>query len=192
MLQNGWFQELADEHEAAQAAFSRVIAAAKPGTDDDPLLWARLGTGNIQRQRGDLSAALASYQTSLAIADRRAQIDPGNASWQRDLWVSYEMIGSVQVAQGDLAGALKSYRNSLALTERLAQSDPGNTGRQSDLAISHQAIGDVQIVQGDLAGARLHRSPWLDRRSLVACRPLELTVLAPPDHSRSPEHGTTH
>jgi hypothetical protein len=78
-----------------------------------------LGLGDIRRQRGNLDAALASYRDSLAIADRLATSDPGNAGWQRDLSVSYNKVGDVQVAQGDLAGALKSYRDSLAIADRL-------------------------------------------------------------------------
>ena len=109
--------------------------------------------GDVQVAQGDLAGALKSYRDSLAIVDRLAQSDPGNAGWQRDLSVSYEKIGDVQVAQGDLAGALKSYRDSLAITDRLAQSDPGNAGWQRDLSVSYDKIGDVQVAQGDLAGA---------------------------------------
>ncbi len=71
--------------------------------------------GDVQVAQGDLAGALKSYRDSLAIADRLAKSDPGNAGWQRDLSVSYEKVGDVQVAQGDLAGALKSYRDSLAI-----------------------------------------------------------------------------
>jgi hypothetical protein len=56
--------------------------------------WARLSLGDIRRQRGNLDAALASYRDSLAIADRLAKSDPGNAGWQRDLSVSYEKVGN--------------------------------------------------------------------------------------------------
>ena len=80
--------------------------------------------GDVQVAQGDLAGALKSYRDSLAIIDRLAKSDPGNAGWQRDLSVSYEKIGDVQVAQGDLPGALKSYRDSLAITDRLAKSDP--------------------------------------------------------------------
>jgi hypothetical protein len=37
--------------------------------------------------QGDLPAALKSYRNGLAIAERLAQSDPGNAGWQRDLLV---------------------------------------------------------------------------------------------------------
>jgi tetratricopeptide (TPR) repeat protein len=95
----------------------------------------------------------AHYRDSLAIGERLAQSDPGNAGWQRDLAVSYERIGNAQVAQGDHAGALKSYSDSLTITERLAQSDPGNAGSQLDLSVSYTDVGDVRVAQGDLADA---------------------------------------
>ena len=81
--------------------------------------------GDVQQAQGDLAAALTSYQASLAIAERLAKADPGNAGWQRDLSVSHDRIGDVQQAQGDLAAALTSYQASLAIAERLAQSGPG-------------------------------------------------------------------
>jgi hypothetical protein len=37
----------------------------------------------VQRAQGDLAAALTSYQASLAIRERLAKADPGNAGWQR-------------------------------------------------------------------------------------------------------------
>ena len=46
--------------------------------------------GDVQVAQGNLPAALASYQASLAISDRLAKSDPGNAGWQRDLSVSYD------------------------------------------------------------------------------------------------------
>jgi hypothetical protein len=70
---------------------------------------------------------LKSYQKSLAIADRVAKSEPGNAGWQCDLSVSYEKVGNVQKVQGDLPGALKSHSDGLAIRDRLAKSDPGTT-----------------------------------------------------------------
>ena len=57
----------------------------------------------MQVAQGDLAGALKSYRDSLAIIERLAQSDPGNAGWQRDLSVSYIKVGDVQTAQGDLA-----------------------------------------------------------------------------------------
>ena len=45
--------------------------------------------GDVLVAQGNLPEALKSYRDSLAIADRLAKADPGNADWQRDLSVSY-------------------------------------------------------------------------------------------------------
>ncbi len=87
--------------------------------------------------QGDLKAALKSYSDSLAIFERLAKSDPGNADWQRDLSVSYNKVGDVQMAQGDLKAALKSYSDSRAIFERLAQIRP----RQCRLAA--RSLGEL-------------------------------------------------
>jgi tetratricopeptide (TPR) repeat protein len=96
--------------------------------------------GDILGAQGDLAGALTSYRDSLAIRDKLAKQDPGNAEWQRDLSVSYDRVGDVQRAQGDLAGALTSYRDSLAIRDKLAKQDPGNAQWQGDLGWTYWAI----------------------------------------------------
>jgi tetratricopeptide (TPR) repeat protein len=138
--------------EAAKAFFAARDAAERSGNDRDlSVTYNRLG--DVQVAQGDLAGALTSHRDSLAIRDRLAQSDPGNAGWQRDLSVTYNRLGDVQVAQGDLAGALTSYRDSLAIADLLAQSDPGNAGWRRDLSVSYNKVGDVQVAEGDLAGA---------------------------------------
>ena len=107
--------------------------------------------GDVQVAQGDLAGALKSYRDSLAISDRLAQSDPGNASWQRDLGVLTK-VGDVQVAQGDLAGALSPTR------QPRDHRPPGAIrSRQRRLAARSlgvvREVGDVQVAQGDLAGA---------------------------------------
>ena len=80
--------------------------------------------GDVLVAQGNLPEALKSYRDGLAIAERLAKADPGNAGWQRDLSVSYDRIGDVLVAQGNLPEALKSYRDGLAIAERLAEGRP--------------------------------------------------------------------
>ena len=100
----------------------------------------------LLRARGNLSEA---YQSSLAIRERLASADRGNAGWQRDLSVSHNKIGDVLVEQGNLSEALEAYQSSLAIRERLASSDRGNAGWQRDLSVSHERIGDVANANGD-------------------------------------------
>ena len=63
--------------------------------------------GEVLVAQGNLPEALKSYRDGLAIRDRLAKADPGNAGWQRDLSVSYDRVGDVLVAQGNLPEALK-------------------------------------------------------------------------------------
>ena len=56
--------------------------------------------------RATCPEALGSYRVSLAIVERLARADPGNAAWQRDLSVFHNKIGDVLVAQGYLVDAL--------------------------------------------------------------------------------------
>ena len=56
--------------------------------------------GDVLVAQGDLPEALKTYRDGLAIRDRLAKSDPGNAGWQRDLSVSYDRVGDVLVAQG--------------------------------------------------------------------------------------------
>ena len=108
----------------------------------------------MQVAQGDLKAALKSYSDSLAIRERLAQSDPGNAGWQRDLSVSYDKVGDVQVAQGDLKAALKSYSDSLAIRRAPGEIRPRQCGLAArSLGVSYDKIGDVQVAQGDLKAA---------------------------------------
>jgi hypothetical protein len=42
--------------------------------------------GDVLVAQGNLPEALKTFRDGLAIADRLAKSDPGNAGWQRDLW----------------------------------------------------------------------------------------------------------
>jgi tetratricopeptide (TPR) repeat protein len=105
--------------------------------------------GDVLVPRGNLPEALKSYQAGLAIAERLAKSDPGNAGWQSDLRVSYDNVGNVLMAQGNLAEALKSYQAGLAIAERLAKSDPGNAGWQRELSVSYSKLAVAYGKSGD-------------------------------------------
>ena len=108
----------------------------------------------MQVAQGDLAGALASYRDSLAISERLAKSDPGNAGWQHDLAVSYDRIGDVLVGARRPCGRAEVLPATASPSfDRLAKSDPGNAGWQRDLSVSYEKIGDVQVAQGDLAGA---------------------------------------
>jgi tetratricopeptide (TPR) repeat protein len=103
--------------------------------------------------QGNLPEALKSYRDSLAIRERLANVDPGNAGWQHDLSVSYERVGDVLKAQGNLPEALQSFRDEFAIQDRLVKSDPGNADWQRALSVTYRKIGDVLKAQGNLPEA---------------------------------------
>jgi hypothetical protein len=88
-------------------------------------------------EQGQRADALAAYRASEAIRKARAETDPGNAEWQRDVSVSLNKIGDVLVAQGQRGEALAAYRAGEAISKTLAETDPGNTQWQVDLLAVH-------------------------------------------------------
>ncbi|GLI37946.1 hypothetical protein KI811_05985 [Geobacter hydrogenophilus] len=76
----------------------------------------------VGRAQGDLPAALTSFRASLAIRERLAKADPGNAGWQRDLIVSYVKLSE---ATNDSSYAAKALDIALEMQKRdtLAPSD---------------------------------------------------------------------
>jgi tetratricopeptide (TPR) repeat protein len=86
--------------------------------------------------QGYLPEALKSFREVLAIRERLAQADKGNAGWQRDLSVSHDKIGRLLEKDGRLAEAMPHYEADLAIAERLAALDRANAGWQKDAEIS--------------------------------------------------------
>jgi hypothetical protein len=68
--------------------------------------------GDVLVAQGNLPEALKTYRDGLAIADRLAQADPGNAGWQRDL-----IVLCVKLAGIDQTGA----RTFLARAQQIAK-----------------------------------------------------------------------
>ena len=79
----------AGDTRTAMTAFQEAAKLARDGGDDRNRYWATLGMGDIALAQGSLPSARRLYETAGTIAERLANSDPGNAGWQRDLWVSY-------------------------------------------------------------------------------------------------------
>jgi tetratricopeptide (TPR) repeat protein len=121
------------------------------GEDAPPLLLhtraAVLGEfAQAYMAQGDLGAARTAATQASNIAQKLAQQDPGNAEWQRDLFISHEGIGGILQAQGDLSGALRAYQAGLTIAERLAQQDPGNAEWQRALARVKTKLNQTRVA----------------------------------------------
>jgi tetratricopeptide (TPR) repeat protein len=108
LFRNGWFQQEAGQFDLAEATYRKVIMSVQ-ASNSEWVLWAHFGKGDIERERGHLDDALATYREGRAIAENRAKSDPANLGWQYDLGISNERIGDLLMALGDQTGALKSY-----------------------------------------------------------------------------------
>jgi tetratricopeptide (TPR) repeat protein len=111
------------------------LVNAEPGNGNRQwALWAwHVLIGNVLHDQGNLAAALPSYTTARAIAERFGTMEPGNAVWQRNLAWTYASVAAVQRAKGDRAGALALWRKALAIVEASAsaieQEEIKNAGR---------------------------------------------------------------
>ncbi len=88
----------------------------------------------MKTAQGDLAGALKAYQDGLAVIDRLAKSDPGNAGWQRDLAVSDGRLASVYRAQKDNAKAREALEAGRTIMAKLVALSPDNTGWKDDLA----------------------------------------------------------
>ncbi len=119
----------------------------------------------MQQAQGDLAAALASYQASLAIAERLAKADPGNAGWQRDLAISYRNVALIQMRQGRREDALKALRNGREIIVQLMQRSPNSPtlrrvlripATTNESVLGQTACGDM-TRGGGIPGAAMWR-----------------------------------
>jgi tetratricopeptide (TPR) repeat protein len=99
--------------------------------------------------QGDLAGALKSYRDGLAIAERLAQSDPGNAGWQRDLSVSYNICRCLTIRLATCWWR----RATLPVRSRPTATASASSSGWRNPSVSYNNIGGVQVAQGDLAGA---------------------------------------
>ena len=136
----------------AEQALDRLIADGA----DTPKLHHRkaqmlLNFALSYKVLGQTNAARAAQNQRLALQTLTAR-QPDNSEWQRDLTVSYGVIGDLLQLQGNSAAALENYRTALAIAQRLVAADAQNETWQHDLNFTVR-LADLLIPQGDLEGA---------------------------------------
>ena len=86
--------------------------------------------GDVLVAQGNLPDALRSYRDALAIRERLANADTGNAGWQRDLSVSFEKVGSVYVQQGQRNQARQAFERAMQIYAVLTARNAGDVRSQ--------------------------------------------------------------
>jgi|GEM_PF-3217791 len=111
---------------------------------------------------GDREDAHSNLQTVHQYMLARANRDPENTEWQRDLSISYNKIADVLRDKGKADDALNHYQKSLEIRQNLAKHDPENAEWQRDLSVSYNKIADVLRAKGKADDALNHYQKSLE------------------------------
>jgi hypothetical protein len=110
--------------------------------------------GELQIARGEYTATLEGYRTSLSIFRPLTEREPENLRWQHDLVLSYIKVGDVQHAPGEKTTALRIYETTLGIAQRLERS--GCQGLDKTIPLINGRITDLQrALQDKTIGATL-------------------------------------
>lgn len=120
------------EKEPGNAAWTASLASAT------------LKLGDVQRDLGDSTGALASYEKGLAL---RQALSSGKADvLALGLEAAAQLqIGELHKLQGNTDKALVAYEAARDIAQRLADADPANEAQQATLARSLRLIGQIQL-----------------------------------------------
>lgn len=127
---------------------------------------AKLEDAALALERGHLQEALALHREVLAEVERRAWAAPANPEWQRDLALTYDLLGDIAMRVGKLDEARDMYLRGLAVCEMFWA--PGSPGWRRDRAASYANLGTVARITGNLDEARGWYERALEARKALA------------------------
>jgi hypothetical protein len=91
-----------------------------------------------------LADALKSFRDGLAIRERLATSDPGNAGWQHDLSVSHSKLAIAFAESSQPVKALDAFSQGLTIMERLTKLSSDNVIWKRNLAWFEQQIAALK------------------------------------------------
>jgi tetratricopeptide (TPR) repeat protein len=138
LLSQGQTQVALDAATQAQQIFRSFLKDQPDSTTHQRYLAVSLVT--VGDAQGNLPEVLKSYQRSLAILDRLAKSDPGNAVWQRDLASGYARLGACFEQVADLADARNAFSEGRLIIIHLLTRFPDHPQWTRDLANFDSAI----------------------------------------------------
>lgn len=153
---------LEDVHAKAMQYFAAVPAGELTDAELARQSQALYQIGDVRIRRGELAAAEAPLQQSLALARALAERHPDNDQFLFDLGQSYFWLGSLAWKRTDFAGALPSFQSYYEISRRLTEKDPTNKDWQLELSYAHSNLGSVLEGKGDLQTALEHYQKSLE------------------------------
>lgn len=162
-----------DTWPACERLILHVRAAAVQGTADRrDVAELFVNAGSYLEERGAVADVLTLCRSGLAMAERLAKADPGQADLQGLLSVAHGKVGDALAARGDLAAALDHYKASVEGLEPFATADPTNIDWQRVIAVSQANIARGLVAQGDLrAGLARYRTALAILEQLAKAAP---------------------
>lgn len=160
-------------------AYERQRAAAASLAEREPdnadwtasLAAATLKLGDVQRDQGDSTGALAAYEKGLALRQSLSAGQPDPAALGLEA-AAHLQIGALHKLQGNADKALAAYEAARDITQRLVDADPANDAQQATLARSFRLIGQIQQEAKKPKEARASYQAALDIAArLAAARP---------------------
>jgi serine/threonine-protein kinase len=128
--------------------------------------------GDVSMARGDLPAAIAVFNQSLALAQVAAQRDRNDPDLALQVGTAHFWVGEALRRAGNLAGALTQMREYGRITEELAKKYPASDEYQIERVYGHSNVGSILELQGDIAGALEEYRLTLDiRKARLAANP---------------------
>ena len=128
--------------------------------------------GEADNKRGDLTAALARYETAAATTQEQLTRDPEKPQRMFDHAQSVFWVGYIAWQRGDRTKAKAQFTEYHDLAQKLVASDPANEDWQAELDYAYSNLGTLAMDDGDseaaesyfrkslkLALARLERAP---------------------------------
>ncbi len=109
--------------------------------------------GEADNKRGDLTAALARYETAAATTSEQLTRDPENPQRMFDHAQSVYWVGYIAWQRGDRAAAKRQFTEYHDLAQRLVAKDPANEDWQAELDYAYSNLGTLAMDDGDAAAA---------------------------------------
>ncbi len=133
------FESLSERDETPEALYQRGITLQN--------------IGDVLLDQGDADAARASQESSIALFEAAAGVEPDVDTWLEGLSRGRLRLGNVLRQQGDTEGALASYREAQEVATQLAAAQPENPDRRFAVAQGHYRIAFLQRRIGDVEAA---------------------------------------
>lgn len=140
--------------------------------------------GEVRRQQGDLTAAMAALRRAEALGRDLVARDPAQDDWQEALMDTRSWIGQVFLEQGRSSDALAAWRGTLAIARARLAAHPDSSRWLASVATAQHNVGTVLEAQGDLAGALSSYQESLTLKSMLA-------AARPDDPQLQAEHAAT-